>query len=202
MEAVDAEHPNGSLDYKNNGYTVLQQHVAFFDRNNDGVIYPWETFSGECRSSLQVKSSHVWNTVCCNITDDDSVCIQFERVCGNYYSISYREDIIDSIKQGYLISIMYKSLHECFVWLKMSSSTIPNKRWFYQCQYLWGVLAAALMIVNTVGHTIELISTLKKNWVPCSEYTLLPIIGPRCTLQHFYCLIIASKVVCIWMLPT
>lgn len=49
----------------------------------------------------------------------DSVCIQFERVCGNYYSIWYREDIIDSIKQGYLISIMYKSLHECFVWLKI-----------------------------------------------------------------------------------
>lgn len=43
--AVDREHPQGSAG-SNDSRTVLQQHVAFWDRNNNGVIWPWDTYTG------------------------------------------------------------------------------------------------------------------------------------------------------------
>ena len=43
--AADVEHPNGSDDAKKN-MSVLQQHIEFFDRDKNGIIYPYETYQG------------------------------------------------------------------------------------------------------------------------------------------------------------
>eukprot|EP00253_Pinus_taeda_P029954 PITA_29954 len=46
LEAVDPEHINGFTDYDNKEMSVLQQHCAFFDKDMDGIIYPFDTYKG------------------------------------------------------------------------------------------------------------------------------------------------------------
>ncbi|GAB1317057.1 hypothetical protein MFIFM68171_07267 [Madurella fahalii] len=46
--AVSTAQPDGSPESRNQfkDYTVLQQHILFWDRDNDGQIYPWDTYIG------------------------------------------------------------------------------------------------------------------------------------------------------------
>ncbi|CRG87595.1 putative peroxygenase 3 [Talaromyces islandicus] len=46
--AVSVDKPNGDLEWRSRvkNYTTLQQHILFWDSDEDGQIFPWDVYNG------------------------------------------------------------------------------------------------------------------------------------------------------------
>ena len=54
LTAPDTSHPSGTPGHRHYNLSVLQQHCAFFDQDDNGIVYPWETYMGKNSVDFQL----------------------------------------------------------------------------------------------------------------------------------------------------
>ncbi|KAL5542344.1 hypothetical protein UlMin_010054 [Ulmus minor] len=63
LVACDTNNPNGTQGHNHNNLSVLQQHAAYFDQDNNGIVYPWESYVGMRAVGLNPVASFFLSTL-------------------------------------------------------------------------------------------------------------------------------------------
>ncbi|KAL2632653.1 hypothetical protein R1flu_004132 [Riccia fluitans] len=158
LKAVDGHHPYGSEGYDNQGYSVLQQHVAYFDLNGDGIVYPWETYKGFRAIGFNVIISFIamilingafsYNTLPTFIPS-----LLFPIYINRIHKCKHGSDSGTYDTEGRFLPIKYEEL-----WTKFAK-TYPDKMNFKELWHMTNAMRVAYDPFGWVGNKLEWILT-------------------------------------------